>query len=74
MKNKDQQVEAYNENLLLHAVLNQLETDFNDQDYDSIDEMLTHLIFLEPARKVLIEYLSDSAKENWIEGKTITRY
>jgi len=65
----------YTENdLLEHAVLNQIETDFNDKDFDALSEMLKNLIYLEPARKVLIEYLTDTAKENWIEGRTNTRY
>jgi DNA-binding SARP family transcriptional activator len=63
------------ENILLeHAIINQFETDLNDQDYDSMSEMIQQLIFLEPARKVLIDYLSDTAKENWLEGKTTIRY
>ena len=60
--------------LLEHAVINQLEADLNDQDFDAISEMIQHLMFLEPARKVLIEYLGDSAKKNWLEGKTTVRY
>ena len=62
------------DNLLEHAVINQLETDFDDQDYDAMSEMLQHLMFLEPARKVLVEYLSDTAKENWLDGNTVIRY
>jgi DNA-binding SARP family transcriptional activator len=61
-------------NLLEHAVINQIETDLNDKDYDALSEMIKNLIHLEPARKVLIEYLSDTAKENWLEGKTSIRY
>jgi hypothetical protein len=63
-----------NENLLLHAVINQLETDFNDHEYDAMDEFLTLLIKDEKSKNILIEYLSDTAKENWLEGKTATRF
>jgi len=64
-----------NENdLLVHAVLNQIEGDFDDGDYESIDELLNQLINNEESKKKLIEYLSDSAKENWLEGKTNIRY
>lgn len=62
------------EDLLEHAVINQLESDFDDNDFDSLSELVKNLIHLEPARKCLIEYLSDSAKENWLEGKTKIRY
>jgi hypothetical protein len=60
--------------MLEHAVVNQLEVDFNDLDFDAMSEMLKNLIHLEPARKVLTEYLSDTAKENLIEGRTNCRY
>ena len=61
-------------NLLEHAIINQLEGDFEDQDFDSMSEMLSLLINNEESKKILIEYLSDSAKENWLEGKTNVRY
>ena len=61
-------------NLLEHAVINQIETDLNDKDYDALSEMIKNLIHLEPARKVMIEYLSDTAKENGLEVKTSIRY
>lgn len=61
-------------NLLLHAILNQIETDFDDQDYESIDEMLQLLMKNPEAKNILIEYLSDSAKANWLEDKTAKRY
>ena len=61
-------------NLLEHSVINQLETDLNDQDFDAMSEMLSLLIKNEESKKILIEYLSDTAKENWLEGKTNVRY
>jgi hypothetical protein len=62
------------DNLFEHAVLNQIESDLDETDYDALSEMLGSLIKLEPAKKILIEYLSDSAKENWLEGRTNCRY
>ena len=42
-------------NLLEHSVVNQLETDFNDQDFDAMSEMLSLLIKNEESKKILIE-------------------
>lgn len=69
-------IRKYNEkdNLLLHAILNQIETDFDEQDYDSIDEMLQLLMENPEAKHILTEYLSESAKANWLEDKTVKRY
>jgi len=64
----------HDKNLLLHAVINQLETDFDDQDYDAMDEFLTMLMKNEDNHTILVEYLSDSGKENWLEGKTNVRF
>jgi carbamate kinase len=51
-------------NLLEHAVINQLEADFDDQDFDSMSETIGLLLKNEEAKKILIEYLGDSGKEN----------
>lgn len=61
-------------NLLLHAVINQLEADFDDNEFDAMDELLTKLMENEANHEILIAYLSDGAKENWLEGKTVVRY
>lgn len=61
-------------NLLVHAVINQVDTDLNDMDYDSLDELLNKLIEIPEAKELLIGYLSDSAKENLLEGLTECRY
>lgn len=61
-------------NLLLHAVINQLETDFDDNEFHSMDEFLTKLIENEDNHTIMYNYLCDSAQENWIEGKTNTRF
>lgn len=60
--------------LLEHAFMNQLESDFEDQDFDAMSEMIQLLLKNEDNRNIIIEYLSDSAKENWLEGKTSTRF
>jgi len=67
MKNEEQ-------NLLVHSFMNQLETDFNDQDYDAMSEMIQLLIKYATNKKIIIEYLSDTAKENLIEGRTNCRF
>ena len=67
-------MEKKENNLLEHAIINQLEFDFNLQDYTALSELIQRLIFLEPARKLLIAYLSDTEKEQWLEKKTNTRY
>ncbi len=64
----------HDKNLLLHAVINQLETDFDDNDFESMDEFLTQLIKVETNHEIFLEYLSDSGKENWLEGKTNVRF
>jgi len=61
-------------NLLEHAVINQLEADFDDQDFDSMSVTIGLLLKNEEAKKILIEYLGDTAKENWLEGRTNVRY
>jgi hypothetical protein len=61
-------------NLLEHAVINQLEANFNDQDFDSMLVTIGLLLKNEEAKKILIEYLGDKAKENWLEGRTNVRY
>jgi hypothetical protein len=62
------------DNLLCHAVINQLEADLNEQEYDSLDELITQLVKDEKTKKILIEYLSDTVKEFWLEGKTTPRF
>lgn len=63
-----------NNNLLIHAIINQLEADFEDGDFDSMDGMLSSLIRNPKTKDVLISYLGDSCKESWIENKIKTRY
>ena len=61
-------------NLLLHAVINQLEADFDDNDYDAMDELITRLMENPDNHDILYQYLSDSTQENWLEGKTNVRF
>ena len=60
--------------LLEHAFINQLETDFDNQEYDAMSEMIQLLLKDEANVKTITEYLSDSAKENLLEGRTPIRY
>ena len=60
---------------LEHAVINQLETDFNEQEYDAMSELLQTLMGQgEEVKNILFNYLSDSAQENYREGLTSKRY
>lgn len=63
-----------NNNQLEHAVINQLEADFNDLDFDSMSEMLELLIKNEKNQEILFQYLSDTTQQNFIEGRTNCRY
>ena len=67
-------MENQEQNLLEHAFINQLETDLDSQDYDAMSEMIQLLIKNEDNKKIIIEYLSDTAKENWLEGRTNCRF
>jgi hypothetical protein len=70
----EENTEMTENDLLEHAVLNQIEADLEGDEYDVISEMLQSLISKEESRNILIEYLSDSGKENWLEGRTNVRY
>lgn len=59
---------------LEHIVINQLESDFEDQDYVSMSEMLQLLMKDDKNVEILTNYLSDSAQENLAGGKTFKRY
>ena len=60
--------------LLEHAVINQLEQDFEDQDYDALSEMLGLLMEDERSAKILTEYIGDELREQFLEGKVTIRY
>lgn len=62
------------QNLLEHAFMNQLEIDFNDKDYDAMSRMIQLLIKNKANENIIIEYLSDTEKENWLEGRTNCRF
>ena len=67
--------EEIDEELLVHAVINQLEADFGDNDFDSMSDMLETLISDEnDSKDVLWQYLSNTAQENLKEGLTIKRW
>jgi predicted CopG family antitoxin len=64
-----------NENELLEqAVVNQLEVDLNNKEYDSLSELLKNLIKLKSAKTLLIEYLGHMELEDWVENKTKIKY
>lgn len=62
------------QNLLEHAFMNQLEIDFNNKDYDAMSRMIQFLIKNKANENIIIEYLSDTEKENWLEGRTNCRF
>lgn len=70
----EENTEMTENDLLELAVLNEIEKDLDENDYDAISEMLQLLISKEESRNILIEYLSDQAKEDWIERRTYRRY
>jgi len=64
----------YDVSLLEYAVVNQLESDFYDNDFAAMSEMITLLLESESNREILFNYLSDSAQENLKSGETFKRY
>ena len=67
-------MDTQQKNHLLHAVINQLESDFDDNDFDAMDEFITMLMKNTDNHEILHAYLGDTAQENWLEGKTNLRY
>ena len=63
-------MDTQQKNHLLHAVINQLESDFDDNDFDAMDEFITMLMKNTENIEILYAYLGDTAQENFIEGKT----
>ena len=62
------------EELLEHSVLNQIESDINDMDFDAYSELMMKLLKNKDNKKILFNYLSQSAQENLKEGTTTKRY
>jgi len=48
-----------------------LEADLEDQEFEPISKMIQSLLKDEKNQKIIIEYLSDSAKKFWLEKKTL---
>lgn len=65
----------YDLNLLVHAVINQLEADFEIKDFDAMSEMIECLLKHDrPNHDVLYQYLGDTAQHNLKEGLTAKRW
>lgn len=60
--------------LLEHSVLNQIQADLQDNDFDAYSELMMKLLKNEDNREILFNYLSQSAQENLKEGITTKRY
>lgn len=63
-----------NLDLLEHAVLNQIESDIQSQDFESFSEMMQLLLQNKENQDILFNYLGDSAQENLKVGITFNRY
>lgn len=62
----------YDLEFLKHEVINQLETDFEEQNFEALDKLLTDLT--ETQHELLFEFLSETGQKNLIEGLTHLRY
>jgi hypothetical protein len=63
--NEPNKIDDEKNNLLLHAVINQLEYDFNNNEYDSLNELLKELIKNKDSKELLKEYLSEEIKKEF---------
>ena len=63
-----------NKDLIIMAIVNQLEKDFKEQEFESLDCLLTELLKSTKNRELFHDYLSDQIKEDWIEGKIEIKY
>lgn len=62
----------YDTDALKHEVINQFETDIDENDFDAIDELLDKLLS-NNQEDILFNYLSDSAQKNLKEKLTQKR-
>lgn len=63
-----------NAQLLEHAVLNQIEADLSDKDFEAYSEMMQLLLKDDRNKEIIFNYLSDSAQENIKLELTFKRY
>lgn len=62
------------ESLLEQAVINQMERDFEENELESLSELLQQLFQLEGVKKCLEDYLSDDIAEEWLSGEMRIKY
>lgn len=62
------------ESLLELAVINQIEKDIEEDEFESLSQLLQQLFQLEGAKKCLEDYLSDDIKEEWLSGEMRIKY
>lgn len=62
------------ESLLEQAVINQMERDFEENELESLSELLQQLFQLEGVKKCLEDYLCDDIKEEWLSGEMRIKY
>ncbi len=63
-----------NKDLLIQGIINQIEVDLEEGDFDAIDEMLSLLLKNKDNQKILISFLGDTIKELWLGGKLEPKY
>ena len=64
----------YDLGLLAHEVINQLESDFECEDFEGMDDMIRTLLKNErPNHEVMYDFLSESARQNLKEELTAKR-
>lgn len=65
----------YDLGLLAHEVINQLEADFDSQDFEAMDEMIRTLTKNEkPNHEIMYAYLTETGQQNLKEGLTAKRW
>ena len=67
-------IRKINNKLLMHEVLNQIEADINDFDFDAFDELMEKLLQSNMNKELFFSFLSDSAQKNIRDGLTVCRY
>ena len=67
-------MKTINKESLEHAVLNQIETDLLDKDFEAYSEMMQLLLKDDKNKEILFNYLSDTAQENVKLEMTFKRY
>jgi len=60
--------------LLVHAVVNQIEADIKEYDHETIGLSVAKLISDPDAKDILVSYLSSTNRMNWLKGEVQKRW